>query len=918
MLRLNYNNIGMVFSVNVDGHDIHFREWSATDDCIYYQPLAALVDNGQAKFFKSECTVPYENLYLLDEDERTLLGIPELFSKAVRLLGEGMLNSRDFKYKIEFLTHIPDGDLLICERGGNIIITKDKKYLLSEAQYELVNRVESFNALPEDQKTVDFNFRCFSDIKAIAMQAGCEMDSYLQNENVYVPERIKIEIGRDEDGFTVDPGIDIEESDKFRHTFDRMRKVQGVYPVQRENGERVRVVLNPEQQENLNHVKSGGRHKTREEIQTMVEHPTEYFDPDVFDLSDLYSDRVIEIGVYKPKFYPFICPYQSCWIVGATVETPQNGTSKLTIGSEEELQELNHAIGVAEERNSGIVEYAEAQIDIDDAKFLAETAEKQLRTPKQPIAVDENQKDESRKVLIIKENAEDTEFSVKERVIERGDKYTLFKDPYLNEKFQLKAHQEEGVAWLQHLYKSKASGCLMADDMGLGKTLQILYLIDWHSRKYTDHKPYLIVAPVSLLENWENEYNRFFMSPRLNIQRLTSKNVPRQFDKEVVERMQELDIILTNYESLRIAQLNFCAVDFDIVALDEAQKIKSPGTLVTNAAKALKGRFKIAMTGTPVENSLLDLWCIMDFCVPGLLGNAKAFAAKYQNPLKKEDTDIVALGNEIHDKLGIYFMRRLKKDAAKDLPQKIEFKQQQEMPEVQSNIYKRVVNNYVSGIQPNMLLTIMNIREVCEHPYLYDSSLSQHNLTELVDSSARLQVTIAFLDKIKAKAEKVIIFAERKETQKMLWRICHERYGVDAKIINGDTPSIITRQTPDKQSRQASIDEFQSTDGFNVIIMSPVAAGMGLNVTAANHVIHYSRHWNPAKENQATDRAYRIGQEKDVFVYYPMAISKEFKSFDETLDELLSRKTSLATSTIFPTERVEVRQEELGQMLFGV
>ena len=228
-----------------------------------------------------------------------------------------------------------------------------------------------------------------------------------------------------------------------------------------------------------------------------------------------------------------------------------------------------------------------------------------------------------------------------------------------------------------------------------------------------------------------------------------------------------------------------------------------------------------------------------------------------------------------------------------------------------------MVNEYISGAQPNMLLTIMDIREICEHPYLYDSSLSQHNLKELVDSSARLQVTIAFLDRIKTKNEKVIIFAERKETQKMLWRICHERYDVDAKIINGDTPSIVTRQTLNKQSRQASIDEFQSIDGFNVIIMSPVAAGMGLNVTAANHVIHYSRHWNPAKENQATDRAYRIGQEKDVFVYYPMAVSKDFKSFDETLDELLSRKTSLATSTIFPTERMEVRQEEIGQMLFG-
>lgn len=206
----------------------------------------------------------------------------------------------------------------------------------------------------------------------------------------------------------------------------------------------------------------------------------------------------------------------------------------------------------------------------------------------------------------------------------------------------------------------------MADDMGLGKTLQILYFIDWHSRKYANHKPYLIVAPISLLENWKNEYERFFMQPRMKINMLTSKDVTRKFDKSIVDKMQKMDIILTNYESLRISQLNFCAVEFDVVALDEAQKIKSPGTLVTNAAKALKCNFKIAMTGTPVENSLLDLWCIMDFCVPGLLGNAKAFAAQYQNPLKKEDTDIVALGNEVHDKLGVYFMRRLKK-----MPQRI-------------------------------------------------------------------------------------------------------------------------------------------------------------------------------------------------------------------------------------------------------
>ena len=919
MLSQIINSKGIMFIVNYNGHDLHFQEWKATDDCIYYLPLATLVDNGYAYASKEGCLLPYENIYLLDEDERILLGVPQPYDKAMRLVGTSMLNLSDFEYKVEFLTYVPDGELIVCERGGNILVKGRDKYLLNEAQYALLNRVDAFNSTPEEDKTTDYNLRCFAEIKALAEQAGCQLDSYLENENVYAPERIKIEIGRDDEGFTVEPAVNIEENDKFQTYFDKMRKVQAQYPVQRENGERVRIVLNKEQKENLHYLKEQcGKHKTREEIQKMIEQPTEFFDPNSFDLSELYSDRVIEIGVYKPKFYPFICPYKSCWIAGATVETPQNGTTKVTINSEEELEKLKREIQSAKENKKGIVEYNNTQLDIEDAMFLAQTAEKQLKDPSQPAKVESENGNEARNVLIIEENAEELGFAVKERTIEKGDKYTLFTDPFLQEGFSLKDHQKEGVAWLQHLYKSKASGCLMADDMGLGKTLQILYFIDWHSRKYANHKPYLIVAPISLLENWKNEYERFFMQPRMKINMLTSKDVTRKFNKSIVDKMQKMDIILTNYESLRISQLNFCAVEFDVVALDEAQKIKSPGTLVTNAAKALKCNFKIAMTGTPVENSLLDLWCIMDFCVPGLLGNAKAFAAQYQNPLKKEDTDIVALGNEVHDKLGVYFMRRLKKDAAKDLPDKIELKEKVLMPPVQKETYASVVNDYTSGIQPNMLVTIMHLREVSEHPYLYDSTLLNHETDEIVETSARLQATIKFLDEIKKKGEKVIIFVERKETQKMLQKLCLERYGIITKIINGDTPSIVKRNMPNKQSRQSSIDEFQAVDGFNVIIMSPVAAGMGLNVTAANHVIHYSRHWNPAKENQATDRAYRIGQTKDVFVYYPMAVRTDIKSFDETLDDLLSRKTSLATSTIFPTERVEVKQEELGQMLFGV
>ena len=913
MLSRNVDKNGILFQVIYNGQGLHFDDWRETDDCIYYLPLAFLVDNGYAEVIDVGCHVPFENIYLLDEEERVILGIPSKYDKAMRLKSEGMLNTEEFKYRIEFLTHVPDGDLLACELKGNLIACDNGQFLLSEEQYELIRKVEAFNSQSKEIKTANFNLRSFAEIKDLALQAGCELDSYLANENVFVPEKIKIEVGEDNQGYTVDPSIEIEENEKFKHTFDKMRKVQDLYPLQRENGERVRVVLNPEQKSNLESLKlTGGRHKTREQIRMLTERPTEFFDPDVFDLSDLYSDRVIEIGIYKPKFYPFVSPYKSNWIAGATVETPENGTTKISVENENDLALLNQSIKFAEENNNHLVSFNDAQIAIEDARFLSDMAERQLKNPCKPVNTDGC----GRKVLIIEENAEEVGFAAQNRLIDKKDKYILYKNPFLQNPFTLKSHQEEGIAWLQYLFNSKASGCLMADDMGLGKTLQILYFIDWHSRKYPDHNPYLIVAPVSLLENWENEYNRFFGIPRLRVTRLISKDVGRHFNKTIVDKMQQMDIILTNYESLRIAQLNFCAVEFDIVALDEAQKIKTPGTLVTNACKAIKSNFKIAMTGTPVENSLLDLWCIMDYCVPGLLGNAKSFAAKYQNPLKNEDSDIISLGNEIHEKLGVYLMRRLKKDAAKDLPEKIEWKQKIEMPVVQDKYYRNQVNCYKRGIQPNMLVTIMGVREISEHPYLFEHTLHQHESDVLVETSARLQATISFLDRIKEKEEKVIIFADRKETQRMLQRICLDKYGIVAKIINGDTPSVVTRQAAGAQSRQASINEFQLKQGFNVIIMSPIAAGMGLNVTAANHVIHYSRHWNPAKENQATDRAYRIGQEKDVYVYYPMAISKEYKAFDETLDDLLSRKLALASSTIFPTDRVEVNPDELGHMLF--
>ena len=912
MLTKTIDSRGFLFEVWHNEQSLEFKAWQSTNDCIYYLPLANLVDNGNASVVGKICVVPFENIYLLDPQERSILGIPKLYDKAVRLRGEGTLNLADFCYNLELLTHVPDGELIPFERMGNVVTCGKVQYLLNEEQYILFSEVEHFNTLDDACKTTEFNFIQFAKIKQQAEKASCFLDSYLDNESVCAPSKVRLGIGEDENGVFIKPEIDIEDKERFTTAFEKSKRIPNFYSLQDKEGRRVRVVLSEEQKRGLEPIKVRKcRFGNHEEFLSVMESPTEYFDPEHFDISEFYSERVVEIGLYKPKFSAFVSPYKSQWIVGAEVEIPSLGTSRIEIHDEAALKDLQQQIEIAEQQHHSLVDYCDTKLDIDDARFLAETASKQLECPNECI---QNDNKKERKVLIIKDNGESLDYAAQVKDTNKDGHFTLFENPNLKVDFSLKEHQKEGVAWLQKLYSDKASGCLMADDMGLGKTLQILYFIDWHARKYPNHKPYLIVAPISLLENWGNEYQRFFKEPRLTVATLSSRDIPRKFDKAVIDRMQSCDIILTNYESLRISQLNFCAVEFDIIILDEAQKIKSPGTLVTNAAKALKGNFKIAMTGTPVENSLLDLWCIMDFCVPGLLGNAKSFASKYQTPLKSEDADLETMGNEIHDKLGIYFMRRLKSDVAKDLPSKFVEKKEVLMPQIQESFYQRVISEYKENVQPNMLLAIMRVREISEHPYLYDLSIADRSCGELVDTAARLQATLEFLDKIKLQDEKVIVFVERKEIQKMLQRVFLDRYGMVCKIINGDTPTSRLALGANRESRQMSIDNFQALPGFNIIIMSPIAAGMGLNVTSANHVIHYSRHWNPAKENQATDRAYRIGQTKDVYVYYPMAVSSQFKTFDQTLDDLLIRKTALATSTIFPTERAEVKLEDFEQL----
>ena len=483
----------------------------------------------------------------------------------------------------------------------------------------------------------------------------------------------------------------------------------------------------------------------------------------------------------------------------------------------------------------------------------------------------------------------------------------------------LRDHQLRGIAWLQHLFQCSpvhASGCLLADDMGLGKTLQLLSFIAWHLEQSPHADPVLIVAPVSLLDNWEAEMQRFFASGFASVLKLYGAELSRvkfaknQIPGEIRQRgihnllkpnwRQGKQIVLTTYETLRDQEFSLARQQWSIVVCDEAQKIKNPAALVTQAAKAVPSRFKIACTGTPVENSLTDLWCLFDFIQPGLLGALNEFGRKYRQPVEvRNDQELKAL-DELRALVEPQILRRMKSDVAKDLPDKIEADdcRQLWMSQKQLHLYKNEVSRFkqksellteTTGNKGTSILGLLHtMKMICAHPH------AVHPEGDLLDVSPKMRWLKQSLEKIRERGEKVIVFTELRDIQRALQLMILDCFGLHVTVVNGATnPS--GGKGP---SRQMLIDDFQRKQGFNVIILSTTAVGFGVNVQAANHVIHFTRCWNPAKEDQATDRAYRIGQTKDVYVYYPTVASQEFESFEQKLDKLLTRKRGLASDML--------------------
>jgi hypothetical protein len=448
----------------------------------------------------------------------------------------------------------------------------------------------------------------------------------------------------------------------------------------------------------------------------------------------------------------------------------------------------------------------------------------------------------------------------------------------------LRPYQVDGLSWLATL-GDLGLGALLADDMGLGKTIQLIaHLLrrkDTAERARRKRHPSLVVCPTSVLGNWKRELARF--GPSLKVVRYHGMNRdPRALDGA--------DVVITTYGLLVRDREVLAERQWDVVALDEAQAIKNPESQRARAARDLKGRHRVAMTGTPVENRLDELWSLLQFLVPGLLGPRATFRRNVAVPVERFGDQEIA-----HRlKLGVapFLLRRLKSDPTiiDDLPEKLESNDYSALKPEQASLYRDVVAEYMDEIgrsdemkrRGQVLAMLTALKQVCNHPAHY---LKEGGSAVLSGRSGKLERLTELVEDILELGEAALVFTQYREMGDLLQRHFLEAFEEQIPFLHGGV-------TPEK--RDAMVEDFQSGGGPPVLIVSLKAGGTGLNLTRASHVIHYDRWWNPAVEDQATDRAYRIGQRRNVQVHKMVCQG----TLEERIDAMLQDKRALAKSVI--------------------
>lgn len=452
---------------------------------------------------------------------------------------------------------------------------------------------------------------------------------------------------------------------------------------------------------------------------------------------------------------------------------------------------------------------------------------------------------------------------------------------------KLYGYQLEALRWMQFCHAHQL-GCLVGDEMGLGKTATAISLI---STNGTGSGPNLVVCPVTLLENWTREIAR--INPAISVRRHYGSD-------RIVSRsvLQQQNVVLTSYGMLKRDIHLFQSVDWNIIVLDEAQRIKNPGSSVSITCRRLRARCPVAMTGTPFENRPLDLWSIMDFIQPGYLGSREEFEVRFSGEISGGSH---SAANTLKEIVGLFMMRRLKLDVQSDLPPKIEREHPLMMTRSEGEGYiarvAEIRRRNASG-GGAIGAGFMELRQYCCHPAVLEGTLPD----DPSSGSAKYQAMVELIEKAIEAGEKTLIFAPFVRMLNIFEKDLPRRFQIPVFRIDGQV---------DIKQRQETVDQFSAVNGPALLILNPQAGGVGLNITAANHVIHYCREWNPAVEDQASDRAHRIGQTRTVMVHSLF--------YTQTIDELvatkLAGKRALSRALVKKTTDKEMDRRTITEIL---
>lgn len=839
------------------------------------------------KDYGEKYIIPYENIYDIDENVSKDLSMPLSNSIKIDLKSVSHLGDRKFnilyKLSIEDIGHIGE----FYERYENVIKVNDYEYLLSKEQWNLIDEIDNY-------KTTDINGQglFLSKVKQKAKSANSTMDEYLKNENCILPNDLDVDIlEHDDNRLELRPFFnDIEENyNKELAKLDSLGKVVSFS----EGSKRSRLFFDEDTYEGYKKVIEN-KDIIGTDVPKFLKNPSEYL-PETCDL-EVFSERVRGLKVRTYKAQPFI----NCSETG-------NGWLEFDTGVKLQTEESDEEGDISGEDFSELIKRANLdgenfvyydgkwiEVDVENGEDFEEAEEK----IKNRFNGKKVQAKDVSYILDIFDNLGRLEYSldyiaIKKRYIDN----TLFKyikPDLLNA--ELYTYQQEGYQWLKSLREQNLGG-LLADDMGLGKTLQVIAYMAYLKEK-EELEPTMIVVPKSLVENWEREISKFINEKDLVYKHMGSTRIK---DENYIKKF---NIIITTYDILVRDQLTLGKINWQAIIIDEAQKIKNATTLYSSAAKAMKSSHVIALTGTPVENNLSELWSIVDFVQPGLLDSYSNFKEKFQNPIEKNldnNEAINKISKELISTIEPIFLRRTKKDKLSDLPSKLINHTECELGPLQWKLYADTIEQLRNNKEKGQALKyLQQLLMISSHPNLIVKNKDE-KISNLINDCPKLVTTLDILNDIRNRGEKVIVFTRYKDMQNILRKVIYERFKMSVSIINGDAT----------KKRLDIINEFEEKEGFNILILSPKAAGTGLNIVGANHVIHYTREWNPAVESQATDRAHRIGQKKDVHIYYPIAKTDNGTSVEVRLNELLEKKTLLSDEVIIPMEKTKVSKSEL-------